>query len=482
MGGDPAAPALLGAREWSRGELAAAAARHAGALVAAGVGAGDRVVIGAPNDHRFVVGYLAVLWCGAVAVPVNPRAPEAELAREAEVVAPAAAIAVDAPALAALAGRLGRPLVDPSGDGLAIDPVDRAPDDPATLLFTAGTGGPPKAAVLTHGSLLANIDQLLAAPGVSIGPGDVGFGVLPFFHVFGLNVGLGAALAAGAALVEVPEFDPAGSLELARRHGVTVIAAVPAVYDAWCSVAAEGSDALATVRVAVSGGATLPPPLAARVQERFGFRLHEGYGLTEASPVVSTTLGVDDPVPLSVGTPLPGVEVRLVDHDGDDVVDGDPGEVWVRGANVFAGYWHDDAATARVLTSDGWLRTGDIGVALDDGTFQLVDRAKDLVIVSGFNVYPAEVEDVLRENAAVSEVAVAGVPDAHTGEAVVAWIVPRPGAVPDTRELDALATRQLSRYKRPTRYEIVEELPRTFIGKLQRRALRELGVQPEPTT
>jgi len=473
LAGDPAAPALLGPRACTRGELRARVASLAGALVAAGVGSDAPVLIGTPNDDRFVVAYLATLWCGAVAVPVNPRAPEPELTREAQLVGPVAVIAHDCDALVAVAHALAVPVCSPDASGLAIECVDRADADPAALLFTAGTGGPPKAATLTHGSLGANLDQLLAHPAIDLGPSDVGLGVLPFFHVFGLNVGLGLALAAGAPLVPVAEFDPAGSLRTVQEFGVTVIGAVPALYDAWCQVVDGPSDALSTVRLAVSGGAALAPALAARVHDRFGITVYEGYGLTETSPVVSTTIGLDPPPPGSIGTPLPGVEVRIVDSDGEDVVAGDPGEVWVHGPNVFAGYWHDDDATGRAITSDGWLRTGDIAVREANGALRLVDRAKDLVIVSGFNVYPGEVEDVLRAHSDVVDVAVAGVPDVRSGEAVAAWVVLAPGASPDAIALDALATRQLSRYKRPTRYEFVAELPRTFIGKLQRRVLRD---------
>jgi long-chain acyl-CoA synthetase len=200
--------------------------------------------------------------------------------------------------------------------------------------------------------------------------------------------------------------------------------------------------------------------------------VHDGYGLTEASPVVTTTAVARELRPGSIGPPLPGVEVRLVDNDGNDVLEGDPGEILVRGPNVFAGYWNDDDATRRVLV-DGWLHTGDIAVADDDGWLALVDRAKDVIIVSGFNVFPGEVEDALRDHPAVADVAVVGQPHPRTGETVVVFVVPNEGTTVDPVELVRHAGRRLARYKLPTRVEVVDELPRSFAGKLLRRALSD---------
>jgi long-chain acyl-CoA synthetase len=214
----------------------------------------------------------------------------------------------------------------------------------------------------------------------------------------------------------------------------------------------------------------LPAELVDAVRDRFGVDVHDGYGLTEASPVVTTSAVAARPRVGSVGPPLPGVEVRLVDADGHDALAGDPGEIIVRGPNVFAGYWGDAEATARVL-ADGWLHTGDVGVADDDGWLALVERAKDIVIVSGFNVYPGEVEQVLAQHADVADVAVVGEPHPRTGETVVAYVVPKAGAHPDPVELLRHAGRRLARYKLPTRVELVDELPRSFAGKLLRRSL-----------
>jgi long-chain acyl-CoA synthetase len=226
------------------------------------------------------------------------------------------------------------------------------------------------------------------------------------------------------------------------------------------------------VRIATTGAARLPEAVATSLAERCGIVLREGYGLTEASPVVTTSSGIE-PRLGSVGKVVPDLELRLVDPDGTDVLAGDPGEIWVRGANVFLGYWNDPEATARVLTEDGWLRTGDVAVSDDDGYVWLVDRAKDLIIVSGFNVFPAEVEEVIAELPGVAEVAVVGVTHPHTGEAVKAYVVPEAGVHLDEEAVIAHARDHLARYKCPTKVLFVDALPRNLSGKVLRRELRQ---------
>jgi long-chain acyl-CoA synthetase len=231
----------------------------------------------------------------------------------------------------------------------------------------------------------------------------------------------------------------------------------------------------------VSGAAALPAEVRAGMRDRYGVVVHDGYGLTEASPAVTTTAVAAEPRPGSIGPPLPGVEVCLADSDGNPVLDGDPGEILVRGPNVFAGYWDDDVTTGAVL-ADGWLHTGDIAVADADGWLTLVDRAKDVIIVSGFNVYPGEVEEALRSHESVEDVAVVGEPHPRSGEQVVAFVVARPGASLDSVDLLRHAGRRLARYKLPTRVEVVDALPRTLAGKVLRRALGQRGRQPDATT
>jgi long-chain acyl-CoA synthetase len=441
---------------------------------------GDRVAIVTGNVPLFVVAYLASLRAGMIAVPLDPTAPAAELRRSLGTVE--AAVVVVSETHARHRGLDGCDVIAFGADGVvpgvetptshAIAPVDDG--DPAVLLFTSGTAGAPKPAILTHGSLAANLDQVQRHPGLALRSDDVGLGLLPFFHVFGLNVTLGLPLAAGASVAIVERFDPAGSLARVRDAGVTVIAGVPAVFSAWLDLpeASAPRAAFARVRIAVSGAAALPVEVAAAMHERFGVDVREGYGLTEASPIVATAAVGSAARPGSIGPSLPGVDVRLTDHDGTDVLVGDPGEIWVRGANVFAGYWNDPAATARVLDADGWLHTGDLAIVDDDGWLRLVDRAKDLIIVSGFNVYPAEVEDALVEHPDVAEAAVVGVADPRSGEAVVAYVVPCDGAKPTWTELTAHLRRRLARYKLPSRIEFVNELPHNFAGKVTRRELR----------
>jgi long-chain acyl-CoA synthetase len=477
----PDRPALVGAGDpVSHGELAARTARAAG-LLATRVDAGDRVAVLAGNEPAFVSAYLGTLATGAVVVPLNPAAPAHELARQLEIVVPALLVAspehADRARRAASNADTEQAVLvldaEVSDAAEALAPVARSGDDLAVLLFTAGTAGPSKAAMLTHGSLLANLEQLQGHAGLRIEASDVALGVLPFFHVFGLNVVLDLALLAGASVALVDHFHPAEALARVRRDEVTVIAAVPAVYAAWAALGAgDGpADALRGVRLCVSGAAALPVDIAQQMQQRFGVGVHEGYGLTEASPVVSTSAIAAQPRPGSIGPPLPGVDVRLVDTEDRDVLEGDPGEILVHGPNVFAGYWQDPEATALVLTNDGWLRTGDIAVADDDGWLTLVERAKDVIIVSGFNVFPGEVEEAIADHPSVAEVAVIGEPHPRTGETVVAFVVPVAGAQPDPVELLRHAGRRIARYKLPTRVEVVSELPRSFTGKLLRREL-----------
>ena len=471
------------------GDLRQQVAGLRGGLVGLGIQPGDRVALLMAANWYFVASYLAVLGVGAVAVPLNPQSPSAEIARELEAVQ-ASAVFVGPTGQAAFgaidraAAGVRRVLV-PEGvtlpdalsieDLLVTDPVpvvDRSADDLATLMFTSGTAGSPKAAMLTHGNLLSNIEQVQDGYG-AIHADDVALGALPIFHIYGLNASLGVTLYAGASIVLVQRFDPASALTTIRDRKITLIAGVPPMFAAWLGLPAEEArrEDFATVRLACSGASRLDPPLAAAFEARFGLRIGEGYGLTEAAPVVT---GATFPEPRvgTIGLPVPRLVVRLVDDEGEDVTIGDPGEIWVRGPNVFAGYWHDAEATARALTPDGWLRTGDVAVADDEGYLTIVDRAKDLIIVSGFNVYPGEVEDVLRQHPGVFEVAVVGVAHPHTGESVKAFVVPKPDRMLEEDDLIAFCGNELSRYKCPTKVLFVESLPIGVGGKVLRRELR----------
>ena len=459
-----------------------------GALVQLGVGRGDRVALVCENVRYFVDVYLATLGIGAVAVPLNPTNPAAALTREiATVGAKVVFVGPSARTTWAAVDRTHVPTVElvigtdgqAVGDALvfeqllatpAVPIVDVVDTDLAALMFTSGTVGAPVAAQLTHGNLLANLHQ--SQHGLDpIVATDVIYGVLPLHHIFGLNVVLDIALLVGACVVLVQRFDPSTALETIAERKCTIVVGAPPMWVAWSHFAQADRAAFATVRMALSGAAKLPEAAAREFADAFGLQIREGYGLTEASPVVTASAGIE-PRLGSIGQVLPGIEVRLVDPMGDDVIDGDAGEIWVRGPNVFGGYWNDPTGTAKALTADGWLRTGDIAVMDDDGYLFIVDRAKDLIIVSGFNVYPAEVEDALLEHPGVAEAAVVGVAHPHTGEAVKAYVVAELGTELYEEELIEFCLDRLARYKCPTKVLVVPELPKGLGGKLLRRVLR----------
>lgn len=473
-------------RETTYGELRDQVDRMRGGLVARGVAEGDRVVLLCGNNRYFVVSYLAVVGLGAIVVPLNPASPAPEIERELGVVQPVAAVVgpsaapawerVDRGAAASLR-HVVRAEGDVSDDEIALSElldaepmpvVDVHPDHIAAMMFTSGTAGSPRAAKLSHGNLISNIEQDLTARDHTHA-GDVVYGVLPLFHIFGLNVVLGVSLTVGATLLLVQRFDPATAVQSIVQRSVTVVPGAPPMWVAFSHFDELPDDAFASVRLALSGAARLPNSVCERMLDRFGVEIHEGYGLTEASPVVTSSAGLERR-PGSVGRLLVGQEMRLVGDDGEDVPVGDAGEIWVRGDNVFHGYHDEPEATARVLV-DGWLRTGDIGMVDADGYLYLVDRAKDLVIVSGFNVFPAEVEEVLQSHPAVAEVGVLGVPHPHQGEAVKAFVVPAPGHDIDEDTLIEHARDFLARYKCPSKVVFVDELPRNAAGKLVRREL-----------
>lgn len=483
------APALISRnRTTTYGQLRDQVARLRGGLVGLGLEPGDRVGILCANNWYFVSSYLAILGIGAVAVPLNPLSPARELERELAVVG----------ARALVAGPSGRATVesmdrsrtpvleavilsdrgngtDPSiEDLLGSDPVPlvtREPDDLAVLIFTSGTAGFPKAAMLSHRNLLSNIDQVIGLRPDHDTTADVGFGVLPMFHIFGLNVVLGTALRAGATVLMIERFDPSSAIDAIVSHRVTTIPGAPTMWAAWAAMPDIDPHAFDSVEVATSGAARLDAGVADTMRQRFGLEVGEGYGLTEASPVVTATLGLPWR-PGSVGAAVDDIELRLVDLSGDDALVGDPGEIWVRGPNVFQGYWNDAEATRNAIDDQGWLHTGDVALVDEEGYLYLVDRVKDLIIVSGFNVFPAEVEEVMLELDGVAECAVVGVPHPHTGEAVKAWVVVSPGYALEEDVIIEHCARHLARYKCPQKVNFVDALPHNVSGKVLRHALR----------
>lgn len=475
-------------RPTTYGTLRDQVAHLRGGLARLGVQPGDRIALLCSNGRYFVDMYLAALGLGAITVPLNPASPGPEIEREIAtveakvvVVEPLAAHAWSQVSRAALPSVVAVVATEvDTVDGADVvfdelltaepmDAVDVEPDHLAVLIFTSGTAGSPRAAMLSHGNLLANIEQSRSAT-EGVNDTDVLYGVLPMFHIFGLNVVLGQSLHRGACVVLVQRFDPSTLLDTIKERGITVIPGAPPLWLAFSHFDEAPADSFAGVRLALTGAAKMPEEAMRRLHERFGITLLEGYGLTEAAPVVTSSAGMTQKVG-SVGKVLEGIEVRLVDEHGDDALRGDAGEIWVKGPNVFLGYLHEPEATAKVLTADGWLRTGDIAVTDDEGYLYLVDRAKDLIIVSGFNVYPAEVEEVLMEHPAVREVGVVGVPHPHTGEAVKAFVVLQAGATAHEDTLVSWCLDHLARYKCPSKILFVDELPRNVSGKLLRRSL-----------
>ncbi|WP_426242638.1 class I adenylate-forming enzyme family protein [Nocardioides sp. LHG3406-4] len=455
---------------------------HLGAL------AGSRVMVVLGNRLEFVTSYLGVLRAQAVAVPVNPRSTADELERmladsgsrvviadadTAETVREAASRLPSRPhvVLVGVATTEGETSYDDllAPEARAVPPL-RDPEKLAALLYTSGTSGRPRGAMLTHRALLANIDQVARVEPPMIHGDDVVLGVLPLFHVYGLNAVLGGVLRHRAKLLLVDRYDPQSTLYLIEDEACSVVPVAPPVFAHWLQVE-RLAERLGPVRLMLSGSA----PLSSEVIERFkatsGIDIHQGYGLTEAAPVVTSTLCSQVAQPGSVGAALPGIDIRLVDDRGATPAGEDPGEISIRGDNLFSGYWPDGAGGP---DADGWWATGDVGFLDATGDLFLVDRLKELVIVSGFNVYPSEVEDVIREVPAVADAAVIGAPDESTGEAVIAYVVPATPSADVAEAVRAHVGTRLARFKQPARIEVVDELPLTVTGKVQKGRLRGL--------
>jgi len=482
---DPDGTALVvGPDRFSWGDLDRAVDAAAAGLLQRGLHGGDRVAILLGNSYEFVVAYYGVMRAGLVAVPMNPAYTAAEIAvlladsgarllLVQGATSAAAAEAADALHGCEMVDVEGREWLDllASGGSAVLAEAPTGPDALALLLFTAGTSGRPKGAMLTHGALRANIEMLLSLDSPpAITADDVVLLVLPMFHVYGLNTGLGLAVAAGATIVLTDRFDPVETLALARDRGVTSIPAAPAMFQAWCLVP-DARAALRSVRLLTSGGSPLPITVQEQFEAHTGRVIYEGYGMTETAPVVATTLVAGHPKPGSVGRPLPGLEVRLVDDDGDDVDDVDPGELWIRGASVFTGYWPRGEGGP---DSEGWFRSGDVAYADAEGDLHLVDRRREVILVNGFNVYPREIEIVIDQIPGVAEAAVVGVPDDRTGEAVMALVVPRRGSDIGPTEVAEFCAERLARFKCPSTIRMVPALPHSATGKVAKGRLREV--------
>jgi long-chain acyl-CoA synthetase len=463
------------------GELWDAALRRAGALRARGVEPGDRVALLALNTIDFVTAYYGILARGAVVVPVAPMLVADEIAFLLEDSGARLALVADdlAEVVARGAADAGVEVLllgDDAALAAAPEPHREAtePLDPAVLFYTSGTTGRPKGATLTHLNLVLNAFTN-AFTANHIVCDDVMFGCLPLFHTFGQTVALNGTFLVGGTLILQPRFDPAEALRLMDEHGVTAFLGVPTMYMALLAAARDGGP-IPALRLCVCGGAPLPVKVLEEFNATFSTRIQEGYGLSETSPTATVNqleLGVE---PGSIGHPIWGVEVAIVDPEVDDAIvlrpTGEVGEIVIRGHNVFAGYHGRDDATAAAIV-DGWFRSGDLGAKDERGFIRIVDRKKDLILRGGYNVYPREVEEVLVRHPDVDQVAVVGVPHETHGEEVLAVIVAREGTDPDAEAILAWAGERVARHKRPRLVRFVDELPLGPSRKVLKRELRD---------
>ena len=466
--------------ELSYAALDDAAARTAALLRAKGVQPGDRVGIMLPNVAYFAICYYAALRVGAAVVTMNGLLKEREVAFHLGDSGAKLLLAWHEFAGAARAGAEQADaecvLVEPGGFEAmlercqpALEVTERRGDDTALILYTSGTTGTPKGAELTHDNLLRNVEVTVDLFGLD--QRATTLGALPFFHAFGQTCALNATIAVGGTLTLIPRFDGGKALEVLERDHVTVFEGVPTMYAAMLHhPRADKTDASA-LEVCVSGGAAMPVEVMRAFEQKFGCEILEGYGLSETSPVASFNRRDGRRRPGSIGLPVDGVEMRVIDDDGTEVPQGDVGEVTIRGHNVMKGYWKQEGATAEAIDPDGWFTTGDMAKVDEDGYFFVVDRKKDLVIRGGYNVYPREIEEVLYEHPDVHEAAVIGIPHDELGEEIAAAITLKAGGESTPDELRDFVKHRVAAYKYPRHIWLVDELPKGPTGKILKRKI-----------
>ena len=477
----PDNPAVrLGGTALTYAELDERSARLATLLREQGLEPGDRVGVMLPNVLEFPVAYYGALRAGCVVVPMNVLLKRREIAfyledsgsklllawhgfgaeaRDGAADAGVELIEVEPASFAALlTAREPTP-------GL----VDTAEDDTAVILYTSGTTGKPKGAELTHANLFRNAD-VSSRTTSEIAAGDVVFGGLPLFHSFGQTVSMNASLMVGACLTLVPKFDPAEALETMQRDRVTHFYGVPTMYGALLHHPDRESYDTSTLRTCITGGASMPVEVLRGFEEAFGAIVLEGYGLSETSPVSSSNHPDRERKPGSIGTPLEGVEMRVVDEDDNEVAQGEVGEIVIRGHNIMKGYWQRPEATEEAMRG-GWFHSGDMARVDEEGYFYIVDRKKDLIIRGGYNVYPREVEEVLYEHPKIREAAVVGVPHDQWGEEIGAAVVLHDGEQLDPAEVSVYVKERIDAYKYPRLVWFVEELPKGPTGKILKREI-----------
>ena len=492
---------VFGDMRLSYATIDAIANQVAGLLRSRGIGEGDKVGLSCPNVPYFPMVYFGILKAGATVVPLNVLLKPREIAYHLE--------DSDAKALFVFEGTAELPLgemghagfqsvagcehlflmtADPgatespyedaelfwpalSGQPSTFEPALTGADDTAVILYTSGTTGQPKGAELTHSNMLIN--AFVSDTMFTRTDHDVSLVTLPMFHAFGQSCVMNVAVRRGATMVLQPRFEPAEALRLMAKEKVTVFAGVPTMY--WALLSDQGTvppeEIAANLHTCVSGGASLPLEVLKGFEAKYGVKVLEGYGLSETSPAATFNQPDRPTKPGSVGTPIWGVEVKLVDEHWKTIEGEGPGEIAIRGHNVMKGYYGRPEATAEAI-KDGWFRTGDIARRDEDGFYYIVDRSKDMIIRGGFNVYPREIEEVLMTHPAVSLAAVVGVPDEAHGEEIKAFVIREPGAEITEDELIAWGRENFASYKYPRIVEFRDELPMTATGKILKRELR----------
>jgi long-chain acyl-CoA synthetase len=465
--------------ELTYSQLEGATAQIAGMLKAKGVEPGDRVGVMLPNVPYFPIVYYGILRLGAVVVPMNVLLKKREVGYY--LTDPGAKVLFAwhdfAEAATAGAEEAGAELISVKpgefeklvGEAEPVtEIVEREDGDTAVILYTSGTTGTPKGAELTHANLARNAE--ISYELFELAPGAVILGALPLFHSFGQTCGLNTSIKAGGMLTLIPRFDPAKALEIIQRDKVQVFQGVPTMYSAMLNHPDRDDYDVSSLEVCASGGSAMPVEVMKAFEQAFDAKILEGYGLSETSPVASFNHPDRERKPGSIGTPIEGVEMKVVDDDGNEVEQGEPGEIVIRGHNVMKGYWGKAEATEEAI-KDGWFHSGDIATVDSDGYYFIVDRKKDLIIRGGYNVYPREIEEVIYEHPAVREAAVIGVPHDDLGEEVGAAVALKDDSECTEEEIREHCKEQVAAYKYPRKVWFVDELPKGPTGKILKREI-----------
>lgn len=484
---------VIGGHEVSYSALRDGAGSFAGALSSMGVGPGDRVALMVPNVPQFVVAYYAILATGASVVPLNVLLKGPEITyhlddSDAKVIVAWEGFLEEArKGFEGSGGTCERLVVveSPGGSGATgdegsfeallgehppgFDSHPTMPDDTAVVIYTSGTTGRPKGAELTHANMfmnaMCNADKLL-----KMEDDDVAIAVLPLFHIFGQTCVMNATIYRGGTMVLVPRFEPGATLQAIQDAGVTVFSGVPTMYQYLLRHPDLDRYDRSSLRIGVSGGASMPVEVMKAFEERFGVVILEGYGLSESSPTAIFNRSVEERKVGSIGLPIWGTGAKVVDANGREAAPGERGELALYGHHIMKGYLNKPEATAEAM-KNGWFHTGDIATMDEDGYFYIVDRVKDMVIRGGYNVYPREVEEALYEHPGVAEVAVIGIPHEELGEEVAAVVAMKDGESATEEEMISFAKERVASYKYPRNVTFVDELPKTATGKILKREL-----------